>query len=147
MFKKLGPRLRGGDDLLAPRASFLDQTLIGGAQVGVVAGEQIGASRQLLGLPVFALLQTNLSEVVPQPGIARLDAQRALERRRGIRQAAGGGVGARRFHQAGHGRGLGTRGWQALRRRRGQLLFLWSWRRRGLLPGFGGGGASPQEHG
>src|SRR5260370_919638 len=76
---------------------------------GIVAPSPgVGARGCALGLRVVALLQPHARELLPQARIARLDAKRTLERGCCVREAPGGGIGARPEQEARDGEVLGV---------------------------------------
>src|SRR5437879_8217750 len=99
-------------------ARVRDQAPVFGSQGIVAPRPGVGARGGALGLRVVALLQAHARELLPQARIARLDAQRALERSRSVREAPGRGIGARAVQEPGDrqalgaGRGRGQGRWQ-----------------------------------
>ncbi|MOA27240.1 hypothetical protein D3C78_1481020 [compost metagenome] len=80
---------RRGKVLLGGLSSLGDQPGVALAQVEIAASQGVGLGRQGLGLLILALLQASLPQVVEDRGVAWLDAQRALQGRRGLVQLAG----------------------------------------------------------
>ncbi|MNE47153.1 hypothetical protein D3C80_1415370 [compost metagenome] len=80
---------RRGKVPLGGLPSLGDQPGVALAQVEIAASQGVGLGRQGLGLLILALLQASLPQVVQDRGVARLDAQRALQGRSGPVQLAG----------------------------------------------------------
>src|SRR2546428_2028899 len=68
--------------IAARLARFGNQPPVLRAQRAVAARPGVGARRDALGLSVLSLLQPHARKLLPQARIARLDAQRPLERGR-----------------------------------------------------------------
>src|SRR5712691_8118690 len=101
-------RRAGALGVAARLACMRDKAPVLGAQAAVAAGPGVGARSGALGLRVVALLQAHARELLPQARIARLDAQRALERCRGVGEPARGGIGAGAVAEAVPGGGVYT---------------------------------------
>src|SRR5712691_10518393 len=106
-FRRLDRRA-GAFGVAARLARLRDKAPVLGAEHRVAASPGVGARRGALGLRIVALLEAHAGKLVPQARIARLDAKRALERRRGVGEPARSGIGARAVQQAGDGDGLGA---------------------------------------
>src|SRR5207249_11281642 len=96
---RLAPANTARIALVAAGPCLLDDARVLRAQRAVAAGPGVGALREALGLREVALLQAHARELLPEARIARLDAQRALERRRGLRETPAGGIAARAVHE------------------------------------------------
>src|SRR6185295_8257883 len=100
-------------------ARLRDDAPVLGAQRVVVRGPGAGARGEAFGLREIALAQPHARELVPEARVARLEAQRALERRRRVGEAACSRVRARAFHQPCHRDGFA---WRFLRLFPGSFL-------------------------
>src|SRR5207248_733077 len=96
---RLAPANTARIALVAAGARLLDDARVLRAQRAVASRPGVRALGEAFCLREVALLQAYAGELLPEARIARLDAQRALERRCGLRETPGGGIAARAVHE------------------------------------------------
>ena len=101
------------------RPRLADQEPVSGHEPTVAGRQHVGLLRQLDGKRVLPLLESQYREAVPEPWVARLDADGAFQGRRGLFGLPG--IGERlRSREQHHGRGPGRRGLGCTGSRRGE---------------------------